>query len=97
MQKLLAYHWPGNVRELRHALERAVIMADSQTLLPSDFLFTAESSIENVVFDTSNLEEIEKLVIRKALQKHQGNISRAAQELGLTRTSLYRRMEKYAL
>ncbi|MGD8493538.1 MAG: helix-turn-helix domain-containing protein, partial [Desulfobacterales bacterium] len=92
------YHWPGNIRELIHTLERAVILAEAHVLQPSDFLFPAsEKEVEGVVLDNYNLEEVEKAVIRKALKKHTGNVSHAARELGLTRTSLYRRMEKYGL
>jgi transcriptional regulator with PAS, ATPase and Fis domain len=75
-----------------------VILAESQMLQPSDFLFPeAEKEVEGVVFENFNLEEVEKIVIRKSLKKHEGNISHTAKELGLTRTSLYRRMEKYGL
>jgi DNA-binding NtrC family response regulator len=98
LKKLEKYQWPGNIRELRHTLERAIILADSSMLQPTDFLFPeSEKEIEGVVFDNYNLEDVEKTVIRKALKKHGGNISHAAKELGLTRTSLYRRMEKYRL
>jgi transcriptional regulator with PAS, ATPase and Fis domain len=101
MEKLIAYPWPGNVRELHHALERAVIMSDHERLQPSDFFFaSAEStavSDEDMTFGSYNLDDVEKMVIRRTLARHQGNISRAARELGLTRTSLYRRMEKYGL
>ena len=98
LKKLQRYHWPGNIRELIHTLERAVILAEAHVLQPSDFLFPAsEKEVEGVVLDNYNLEEVEKAVIRKALKKHTGNVSHAARELGLTRTSLYRRMEKYGL
>ncbi|MBN1999729.1 sigma-54-dependent Fis family transcriptional regulator, partial [candidate division KSB1 bacterium] len=97
MTKLKKYHWPGNVRELRHAVERAVIMAESNVLQPADFLFSIDSGESSTAFDTCTLEDVEKILVRKALAKYQGNISRAAKELGLTRTSLYRRMEKYGL
>ncbi len=98
MKKLEKYKWPGNIRELRHTLERAIILADTSMLQPMDFLFPeSEKETEGVVFDNYNLEDVEKTVIRKALKKHEGNISHAAKELGLTRTSLYRRMEKYSL
>lgn len=99
MRKLERYTWPGNVRELKHALERAVIMSDSKVLQPSDFFFSVpeEASGEALDVDTFNLEEVERSVILKAIRKHAGNISRAAEELGLTRTSLYRRIEKYGL
>lgn len=98
LKKLAAYHWPGNVRELRHAIERAVILSESVVLLPSDFLLTAPQSTEQEVsLDTYNLEEVEKHIIRQTLRKHNGNISHAARELGLTRAALYRRLEKYGM
>lgn len=94
--KLKKYPWPGNVRELQHSIERAVIMADSATLQESDFLFSRKGD-HSVNPDTLNLDEVEKAAVVKALQLHNGNISKAADELGLTRASLYRRMEKYGL
>jgi DNA-binding NtrC family response regulator len=98
LKKLENYSWPGNVRELQHAIERAVIMSESQVLQPADFfLATPEPREGSLVLDDYNLEEIEKLVIRKAISKHGGNISQAARELGLNRTALYRRLEKYGL
>ncbi|MGD8535492.1 MAG: sigma-54 dependent transcriptional regulator [Candidatus Aminicenantes bacterium] len=98
IKRVEKYPWPGNVRELQHAIERAVIMSDSTALQPSDFFFPSTGTKEDgMVFDDFNLEEIEKMVIRKALSKHAGNISHAAKELGLSRTSLYRRFEKYGL
>ncbi|HZY79688.1 MAG TPA: helix-turn-helix domain-containing protein, partial [Cyclobacteriaceae bacterium] len=94
--KLKKYPWPGNVRELQHAIERAVIMADSATLQESDFLFSRKGN-DAPTADTLNLDEVEKAAVAKAIQLHNGNISKAAEELGLTRASLYRRMEKYGL
>ena len=99
---LQRYNWPGNVRELQHAIERAVIMSDSEELTPDDFFFL--SGVSNAGLqepdqgdDSFNLEEIERSVIHKAITKHSGNISKAAKELGLTRASLYRRLEKHGL
>ncbi|MDZ7289246.1 MAG: sigma-54 dependent transcriptional regulator [candidate division KSB1 bacterium] len=98
LKKLEKYSWPGNVRELQHAVERAVIMSESQVLQPSDFFLTApEGKEEALIFEDYNLEEVEKVIIQKALSKHGGNISHAAKELGLTRAALYRRLEKYGL
>lgn len=98
MKKLNQYQWPGNVRELQHALERAVIMSDSDTLQPDDFLLTTRSEkVAEIEIDTYNLEEVEKNIIVKVLKQNQGNVTQAATILGLTRTSLYRRMEKYGL
>jgi two-component system, NtrC family, response regulator HydG len=98
MNKLAKYHWPGNVRELQHCMERAVILSESQVLQPEDFFFAAALvEGDGIVFDSYNLELVEKTVIRRAIDKHKGNISHAADELGLTRASLYRRLEKYGL
>ncbi len=95
--KLKKYAWPGNVRELQHALERAVIMADSPTLQESDFLFSRKGNDSSPDPDTLKLDEVERAAVAKAVQLHNGNISKAADELGLTRASLYRRMEKYGI
>lgn len=98
VKKLEKHNWPGNVRELRHSLERAVILSETDNLQPADFLLTPkEAKSGELVFDKFNLEDVEKIVIRKAVDKHSGNISRAAKELGLTRTSLYRRLEKHGI
>jgi DNA-binding NtrC family response regulator len=98
LARMEKYPWPGNIRELQHAVERAIIMTDSEILQPSDFNLVSVSDLgSGLQLDTYNLEEVEKLIIRKAITKHSGNISRAAKELGLTRTSLYRRIEKYGL
>ncbi|MCB8995550.1 MAG: sigma-54-dependent Fis family transcriptional regulator [Bacteroidales bacterium] len=98
LKKLQAYHWPGNVRELQHAIERAVIMSDGDMLTPDDFNLTGTAKkTEELEINTHNLDEIEKSIIQKVLKQYQGNISQAAQDLGLTRTSLYRRMEKHGL
>jgi DNA-binding NtrC family response regulator len=98
MKRLEKYHWPGNVRELQHALERAIIMSDTKVLQPSDFLFPSpETKGDELTLDNYDLEDIEKLIIHKAVSKHRGNITHAAKELGLSRASLYRRMEKYGL
>ncbi len=98
LNKLLHYQWPGNVREFQHILERAVILSDTPILNEDDFqLSPPKVSSEGFELDTFNLEEIEKSIIEKVLKMNRGNISKAAGELGLTRTSLYRRMEKYDL
>ena len=99
-QALADYHWPGNVRALRHAVERAVILAEGNVLEPADLQLndtSASTSLPPVAIAPTilNLDHLEKETIRKALHKHGFNISRAANELGLTRASLYRRMEKH--
>ena len=98
---LVSCPWPGNVRELRHAVERAVIMSDTSTLRVEDF-FTDEPVLrarrEDVFPEESlRIEEQEMRIIRKALVAHDGNLSRAARELGLSRPALYRRLKKYGL
>lgn len=95
---LKKYHWPGNVRELQHAIERAIIMTEHTELDQDDFFFlTASTDTMQTQTDNFNLDEIEKNVIHRAIEKHSGNISKAAKELGLTRASLYRRLEKHGL
>jgi len=95
---LKEYPWPGNVRELQHSLERAVILTDSEELRKDDFMLSSgPKSSQDSEFATFDLDAIEKQVIQKALKKHAGNVTQAAGELGLTRTSLYRRMEKHDL
>jgi DNA-binding NtrC family response regulator len=91
--------WPGNIRELQHAIERAVILSNGSVLQPEDFNFTPSATKDDghVNLEQFNLEEVEKLLIRKVLKKYNGNITQAASELGLTRSSLYRRLEKYGL
>ncbi len=99
-KKMLKYHWPGNIRELQHAIERAVIMSNGNILNPEDFFFSPssqEKSDNEIQLEEFHLEEVEKILIRKVLQKYNGNITQAANELGLTRSSLYRRLEKYGL
>jgi len=98
MRKLEQYHWPGNVRELQHAIERAIILSESDGLQPDDFqLSPSKTKSEGLELESYNLEEVEKNIVMKVLKKNNGNISFTAKELGLTRTSLYRRMEKYGL
>lgn len=99
LKRLEKHNWPGNIRELQHAVERAVIMSDSNVLEPSDFFLSQidEAKETSITPVSMNLEETEKMLIRKVIDKHGGNISKAAKELGLTRASLYRRLEKYGL
>ncbi|EDM38543.1 putative two-component response regulator transcriptional regulatory protein [Pedobacter sp. BAL39] len=95
---LLGYHWPGNVRELQHVIERAVIMTDGSEIIPEDLQLSPQKFGSNSAMPTEmGLEEMEKMMVQKAIDKHKGNISRAALELGLTRAALYRRIEKFDL
>ena len=96
---LIDYSWPGNVRALRHAVERAVILADSELIGPHDLQLDYSGEVAGAPTEVMptilNLDHLEKETILKALRKHGFNISRTANELGLTRASLYRRMEKH--
>ena len=96
LTRLLDYRFPGNVRELQHTMERAVIMAESDTLRPEDLLFSAVETVPTGP-ETTQLAELEKGTIQKVVDKHHGNITKAAKELGITRMALYRRLGKYDL
>jgi DNA-binding NtrC family response regulator len=100
MTRMTKHPWPGNIRELQHAIERAIILSNSSVLQPEDFNFNTNAGKESdqqLNLDQYNLDEVEKLLIRKVLKKYNGNITQAASELGLTRSSLYRRLEKHGL
>jgi transcriptional regulator of acetoin/glycerol metabolism len=98
MKRLEEAAWPGNVRELQHVIERAVIMTESEWITPEDLQLRAlNKNTEDLGLENYELDKVEKTIILKVMKMHQGNISKAAAELGLTRTSLYRRMEKYGL
>jgi DNA-binding NtrC family response regulator len=96
LQAMLRYTWPGNVRELEHVMERAVLMCRTQEIRAADLGLNAVASNDQHLEELS-LEAVEVILIRKALQRFQGNISQAAEALGLSRGALYRRMEKYGL
>ena len=95
--KLLKYAWPGNVRELQHTIERAVILGDRSMLKPENFLFHTTSKQKKEEEVILNLEQLERQAIEKALRISNGNISRAAEYLGITRFALYRKLEKLGL
>jgi DNA-binding NtrC family response regulator len=97
VQKLKSYSYPGNVRELQYTIERAVIMADDHILKADDLIFSILETQPELVEDDDNvpLSTMERNAILRVIEKHNGNITRAAKELGLTRTALYRRLSKY--
>ncbi len=96
MKSLLAHDWPGNVRELDHAIERAVLMSSGSTIRAADLGLAAPSDRAPRIEEMS-LEDVESLLIRKALARFSGNVSRAAEALGLSRSALYRRIQRYGL
>lgn len=109
MSALCQYAWPGNVRELAHAIERAVILTEGDTLDITSVVgnsaapsaHSASQSTEDInnqlQYDTFDLDILEQRTVRAALKHHQGNVSHAAKALGLTRGAMYRRLEKYGL
>ena len=96
MRALLAYAWPGNVRELAHAIERATLLAEGETVSAADLNFRSATDAAPKL-DEMSLEEVERALITKALARHEGNVSLAAQALGLSRSALYRRLQRHGL
>ena len=97
IQLLQKYTWPGNVRELQHSLEKAVILSEHSQLQAGDFLLELNSSDKLTQLEGLSLQEMEKQLIAQALETHEGNISAVAQELGITRPTLYNKLKKYQL
>ncbi len=100
MRALLAYGWPGNIRELDHTIERAVLLASGDAVGPGDLSLRSASDGAGAGggrLEDMSLEDVERLLIQKALARHQGNVSVAAKALGLSRSALYRRLERYGL
>jgi DNA-binding NtrC family response regulator len=96
IQSLKQYSWPGNVRELEHTIERAVLMCRAGEIQPADLALNPQRA-QNQSLEELSLEAVEAVLVRKALQRFQGNVSQAAEALGLSRGALYRRMEKYGV
>jgi len=96
MQTMMQYAWPGNVRELEHTLERAVLMAQGEDVQVSDLGLNLQRP-QGQNLEELSIEEVESILVRKALQRFHGNVSQAAEALGLSRGALYRRMERYGL
>jgi DNA-binding NtrC family response regulator len=96
LQTMMQYAWPGNVRELEHTLERAVLMCRSEEIQVSDLGLNVQRQ-QGQNLEELSLEEVESILVRKTLQRFHGNVSQAAEALGLSRGALYRRMERYGL
>jgi DNA-binding NtrC family response regulator len=97
MQSLREHSWPGNVRELDHAVERAVLLSAGPLIRASDLALRAPNPGGALRLEDMSLEEVEKHLIQRTLARHGGNVSRAADALGLSRSALYRRLEKFSL
>jgi DNA-binding NtrC family response regulator len=96
MQQMMQYPWPGNVRELEHTVERAVLLCRAEEIEPANLaIASARPSAQS--FENMSIDEVEALLIRKMMRRCEGNISQAAEALGLSRAALYRRIEKYGL
>jgi len=96
MQMLLKYSWPGNVRELDHTIERGVLLSQSPRLRVEDLGLQSQKETAKGIEEMS-LEEVESFLIKKALDRYNGNVSQAAKALGLSRSALYRRLQRYGL
>jgi len=96
MQTLLDYPWPGNVRELEHAVERGVLMAQGDAMRAGDLGLRPGRESSSPI-EEMPLEDVECLLIKKALARYEGNVSKAAEALGLSRSGVYRRLKKYGL
>jgi len=96
MQQMMQYSWPGNVRELEHTVERAVLLCRGEEIEPANLAIAAARS-STLSFENMSIDEVEALLIRKVMRRCDGNISQAAEALGLSRAALYRRIEKYGL
>lgn len=96
LKKLIEYHWPGNVRELKHSIEKAVILSTNENLKSTDFIFKVEPE-EQDEMSGIHLIELEKKALRKAMVLMNNNVSKVAKELGMSRTTLYKKIKKYDL
>jgi transcriptional regulator with PAS, ATPase and Fis domain len=98
LQKLEGYYWPGNIRELAHTIERAVILCKCGTLTPDDFILRTRSKSAPLSDEpTIHIEDYEKKAITSAMSKHNGNLSKAAEEMGIARSTLYRKIAHFGL
>ena len=95
VEKMESYRWPGNVRELQHTMEKAVILSEGKQLTPDEFLFRPTVSSSFLLPDT--LDEMEKMMLEKALERQKGNLTAVADQLGIARQTLYNKIKKYNL
>jgi DNA-binding NtrC family response regulator len=99
IKKLEEYHWPGNIRELAHVIERAVIFSKGNSLAPDDFVLRRKPTSSHQISgdDAVSMEDFEKIVITKAMSRHNGNLSKAADEIGIARSTLYRKIARFGI
>ncbi len=96
IKEMEAYSWPGNIRELRHSIEKAVILTDKETITP-EILFQKPGKSPDIAMGSLNLKEFEKALIKRAIEINRGNLAKSARDLGITRKTLYNKIEKYKL
>ncbi|PKQ60988.1 hypothetical protein BZG01_20135 [Labilibaculum manganireducens] len=97
VKKLLQYSWPGNIREFQHIIEKSVILSDTKKISAVDVLLGEELQLPKKILDSLNLSDNEKFLIEKAIKHTGGNMSLAAKELGINRSTLYDKIKKYDL
>lgn len=97
LAKLEEYHWPGNIRELAHSIERAVILCKRDGITPDDFVFRAKPSAAVADATIFRLEDYDRKAVSGALSRHNGNLSKAAEELGIARSTLYRKISHFGI
>jgi transcriptional regulator of acetoin/glycerol metabolism len=97
LDKLMKHNWPGNVRELRHTIEKAVILSDSEILMPEDFIISQSTPQPFHQIKQQTFAEIEKNSLQIALSNNNGSVLKASKELGLARQTMYNKMQKYNL
>ena len=97
VQQMMQYPWPGNVRELEHTVERAVLLCRGEEIEPANLAIPSARASTPSSFENMSIDEVEALLVRKVLRRCDGNITQAAEALGLSRAALYRRIEKYGL
>jgi DNA-binding NtrC family response regulator len=98
LRRLKEYHWPGNIRELAHIIERAIIFCKNDSLAPDDFVLRCRpSNFQSSHEDAVKVEDYEKIAINKAMAKHNGNLSKAAEEVGIARSTLYRKIARFGI
>ena len=97
IKKLKSYHWPGNIRELQHSVEKAVILNEGKIINDHRFFIQRDENISGPLDEPKTLEDMEKQMIQKSIEQNLGNLSKVAKELGITRATLYRKMDKYKI
>ena len=97
IRKMQSYAWPGNIRELQHSVEKAVILNEGKVIIDLNYFFQQKADLPVEEEHPKTLEEMEKVMIQFSIEQNLGNLSKVAKELGITRATLYRKMEKFEI